>query len=102
MNRSKVNIGDIQKVYQGIKKISANRPSFSCTALELARASGWDDELEGVETLIKTAINALEDAEYIKRGMNSPRVFATSINVANVNEAVEKMQKTALFDEKDV
>ena len=102
LNRSKVNIGDIQKVYQGIKKISANRPSFSCTALELARASGWDDELEGVETLIKTAINALEDAEYIKRGMNSPRVFATSINVANVNEAVEKMQKTALFDEKEV
>lgn len=100
--KSKLNIGDIQKVWKGIKKLSANRPSFTCSALELARASGWEEDLGDIETLMKSAVNALEDAGYIKRGMNSPRVFATSINVFNVSEAVEKMDKSGLFSEKDI
>ena len=101
LNKSKLNIGDIQKVWKGIKKLSSNRQSFSCSPLELARASGWDDELQDVEILIKTAVNALEEAKYIKRGFNSPRVFATSINVNNIDEAVNKMNKTTLFSEKE-
>lgn len=104
LNRSKLNIGDIKKVWHGIKQIAGSRTSFSCSPLELARASGWDEEIEGIDTIIKTAVNALEEAQYIKRGMNSPRVFATSINVSNIAEAIEKMNKSGIFskDETDL
>lgn len=37
---------------------------------------------------VKIAIAALEDAGFIERGMNYPRIYATSILSKNMTEAV--------------
>jgi ATP-dependent DNA helicase RecQ len=53
--------------------------SVQKSALEIARAAGWDDNLKEIETRVTTAISALEEAGYVKRKQNMPRVFANSI-----------------------
>ena len=90
---------EIYQVWQGIKKMRQQR--FSRSALELARAAGWDTELSGWETRVKTALAALEDCGFIKRGLNQTRVFATSLLVKNMAEASAVLQKYEKFDEND-
>lgn len=48
-----------------------------------------------METRVKVAIAALEDAGYVKREENRPRIFADSILVNNVEEAFARMEKEA-------
>ena len=38
------------------------------SALELARKAGWNENILDVETRVTTAIAALEEAGYIRRG----------------------------------
>lgn len=57
------------------------------SALEIARQAGWDDSVSDIDTRVKIAVLALENAGYIKRGKNVPQVFATSIRVPNMTEA---------------
>lgn len=102
LNQTKLGMDDVQKVWKGIKILSGKRKIFSCSPLELARASGWDQEIDGIETTIKSAVNALEDAGYIQRGLNSPRVFATSINAKDVIEGRKRIISSNIFDEKQV
>lgn len=57
------------------------------TPLEIARQAGWDENVRDIETRVKTAIQALENAGYVKRGKNVPHIYATSILVKNMIEA---------------
>ena len=71
--------------------------------MQIARQAGWNDlKPDDIETRVKTAILALEEAGYIKRGQNMPRVFATSILSKNAIEAIEKINQSTLIhpDEK--
>ncbi len=99
-NQTKLSIKEIQQVWQAIKAITKFRYTVSHSALEIARKAGWDDNIMQIETRVTTAIAALEDAGYLKRGQNMPRVFANSILTKNAQEAIDKINRSARFTEK--
>jgi ATP-dependent DNA helicase RecQ len=55
-------------VWKAIKELTKTRAQVSNSALEIARKAGWDDSINEIETRVTTAIAALEDAGYLRRG----------------------------------
>lgn len=100
LNQTKLSIKEIQQVWKAIKEITRFRSTVSNSALEIARKAGWDDNVVEIETRVTTAIAALEDAGYLKRGQNMPRVFANSILSKSAQEAIEKINTSERFEEK--
>lgn len=100
LNQTKLSIKEIQQVWKAIKDITRFRSKVSNSALEIARKAGWDDNVVEIETRVTTAIAALEDAGYLKRGQNMPRVFANSILSKNTQEAIDKINTSKKFEEK--
>ncbi len=98
-NQTKLSISEIQQIWRGIKTLTRERPQVCCSALEIARTAGWDDSVRDIETRVRTAIAALEQAGYIKRGQNVPRIYATSIQVKNMEEASRRINNSQYFDE---
>jgi ATP-dependent DNA helicase RecQ len=86
---ARLNFKEISQVWRGIKSLSKTRKKISRSALEIARASGWDAEIQELETRIKTSLAVLEEAGYLKRGLDSPHVFADSFLVKKYNVAVD-------------
>lgn len=99
LNQTKISIQEIQQVWKAIKDATKTRSRMSNSALEIARVAGWDESVNDIETRVRTAIQALENAGYIKRGQNMPRVYADSIMAKNTIEAAEKIKKSGLFSE---
>lgn len=100
LNQTKISIKEIQQIWKAIKDITRFRSTVSNSALEIARKAGWDDNVVEIETRVTTAIAALEDAGYLKRGQNMPRVFANSILSKNAQEAIDKINASERFEEK--
>lgn len=100
LNQTKISIQEIQQVWKAIKELTRFRSHISQSALEIARKAGWDENIMDIETRVKTAIAALEDAGYLKRGQNSTRVFATSILAKNAGEAIDRINRSDRFDER--
>jgi ATP-dependent DNA helicase RecQ len=100
LNQTKLSIKEIQQVWRAIKDITKFRMSVSNSALEIARKAGWDDNIVEIETRVTTAIAALEDAGYLKRGQNMPRIFANSILAKTAQDAIDKINGSSRFDEK--
>lgn len=100
LNQTKLNIKEIQQIWKAIKDLTRFRLTASNSALEIARKAGWDDSVVEMETRVTTAIAALEEAGYVKRGQNMPRIFANSILSKNAQEAIEKIHTSKLFDER--
>lgn len=100
LNQTKLSIKEIQQVWRAIKEITRFRSTVSNSALEIARKAGWDDSVVEIETRVTTAIAALEDAGYLKRGQNIPRIFANSILTKNAMEAINKINNSERFDSK--
>lgn len=98
LNQTKLSINEIQQVWKAVKHLTKTRPDICCSPLEIARQAGWDDSVSEIETRVKTAIQTLENAGYLKRGKNVPRIYATSILVKNMMEASEKIQKSSHFN----
>ena len=101
LNQTKLSISEIQQVWTAIKKMTKLRPQMSSSSLEIARMAGWNDAGADIETRVRTAIAALEQAGYLERGTNMPRVFATGITVKNVDEARQRITDSLLFDNED-
>ncbi len=101
LNQTKINIEEIQQVWKAIKDITRHRARVSQSALEVAKKAGWDENMGDIETRIRTAIAALEEAGYIKRGQNMPRIFADSILAKNAIEAIEKINSSDKFDDRE-
>ena len=99
LNQTKLSISEIQQVWKAIKDLTSKRDKVSCSPLDIARQAGWGEDVEDIETRVKAAIAALEDAGFIQRGSNSPHVFATGIAVKNMDEARRKLTISPLFDE---
>ena len=97
LNQTKISMQEIQQVWRAVKEMTKQRMKFSSSALELARAAGWDGVVKELETRVKTAINALEEANYIKRGENIPHIYADSILVRSVMEAEKKIAASGRF-----
>jgi ATP-dependent DNA helicase RecQ len=98
LNQTKLSIKEIQQIWKAIKDITRFRSTVSNSALEIARKAGWDDNVVEIETRVTTAIAALEDAGYLKRGQNMPRVFANSILSRNAQEAIDKINVSERFE----
>lgn len=100
LNQTKLSIKEIQQIWKAIKDITRFRSTVSNSALEIARMAGWDDNVVEIETRVTTAIAALEDAGYLKRGQNMPKIFANSILSKNAQEAISKINASEKFSEK--
>lgn len=100
LNQTKLSLSEIQQVWKAIKDLTKKRDNVNCSPLEIARQAGWnDDEGNDIETRVKGAITALEDAGYIRRGSNAPQIFATGIRVRSMDEARNRLTASTLFDE---
>ena len=100
LNQTKLSLSEIQQVWKAIKDLTKIRDSVSCSPLEIARQAGWnDDDGNDIETRVKGAITALEEAGYIRRESNAPHVFATGIKVRSMDEARNRLVASTLFDE---
>lgn len=100
LNQTKLSIKEIQQIWKAIKDITRFRSKVSNSALEIARKAGWDDSVVEIETRVTTAIAALEDAGYLRRGQNMPRIFANSILAKTAQEAIDKINASEKFEEK--
>lgn len=95
LNQSKLSMSEIQQVWKAVKSFTKNKPFFSSSALEIAREAGWNENIKDLESRVKIALGALENAKYIKRENNSTRVYATGIlakSMIDVSEKVENIQ----------
>jgi ATP-dependent DNA helicase RecQ len=99
LNQTKINIHEIKQIWNAIKFITKFKSSVQKSALEIARAAGWDDNLKEIETRVTTAIAALEEAGYVKRKQNMPRIFANSIISKTAQEAIDKIMCSQKFSE---
>jgi ATP-dependent DNA helicase RecQ len=100
LNQTKLSIKEIQQIWRAIKNITKQRMRVSRSALEIARQAGWDDSVSDIETKVRTAITALEEAGYLKREQNVPRVYATGILADNAAEAIERINASPGLNEK--
>ncbi len=100
LNQTKLSIREIRQVWKAIRDITRFRSKVSQSALEIARKAGWDDSFGEIESRVKAAISALEEAGYIKRGQNMPRIFADSILARNAWEATQKIYSSARLNDK--
>lgn len=100
LNQTKLTLSEINQVWSAVKKLTAKHDCIHISALEIARKAGWE-EIRDVDTKVKSAIAALETAGYLRRGMNSPRIFATSIVPRNMDEASERIERCPDFTEDD-
>lgn len=85
LNRTRLSKKEIGQIWKAVKEFK--KTSFTKSALEIARQAGWDTDIRDLETQVKTAIAALEEANFIRREQNAPRIFAKSILVRSVEEA---------------
>ncbi len=99
LNQTKLNLHEIKQIWNAIKFITKFKSSVQKSALEIARVAGWDDNLSEIETRVTTAIAALEEAGYVKRKQNMPRVFANSILSKTAQEAIDKIMRSQKFTE---
>ncbi|MCM1307323.1 MAG: AAA family ATPase, partial [Butyrivibrio sp.] len=101
LNQTKLSISEIQQVWKAIKDLTKTRTRVCCSPLEIARQAGWDDAPgSDIEVRVRTAVAALENAGYVKRGKNVPHVYATSILAENMREASDIINDSALYDDK--
>lgn len=99
LNQTKLNLHEIKQIWNAIKFITKFKSSVQKSALEIARAAGWDDNLQEIETRVTTAIAALEEAGYVKRKQNMPRIYANSILSKTAQEAIDKIMCSQKFSE---
>lgn len=101
LNQTKLSISEIQQVWKAVKDLTKQRMRVCCSALEIARQAGWDDSVSDIETRVRTALAALEQAGYLERGNNVPHVYATGITVQNMEEARRRITESLLFEKEE-
>lgn len=99
LNQTKISSKEINQVWKAIKELTKTRSKVSNSALEIARKAGWDENITEIETRVNTAVAALEEANYLKRGQNMPRVFANSILSNNADEAIKRINESPKFND---
>ncbi|MDR0433912.1 MAG: RecQ family ATP-dependent DNA helicase [Gracilibacteraceae bacterium] len=98
LNQTKLSISEIQQIWKAIKDLTRLHRNICRSPLEIARQAGWDESLtHEMETRVKTAIAALENAGYVERGKNAPKIYATGILVPNMEEAVKRIDSSSKF-----
>lgn len=101
LNQTKVSQKEIGQIWRALKELFGKGKHLAVSPLEIARQAGWNDENEDIKTRVMTAICALEDVNYVKRGQNMPQVFANSILCKNASEAIEKIHQSQIIPADD-
>jgi len=101
LNETKLSMNEIQQIWTAVKKLSGKRDKFTKTPLEIARAAGWDDTITDIDTKVKAAISALEQAGYLIRRRNVPHIYANGLTVHNLNEAATQIRALGSFTDAD-
>lgn len=99
LNQTKLHVKEIQQIWSAIKDITRDRTLVSQSALEIARKAGWMENIDDIETRVRAAVAALEDAGYVKRGQNIPRIFADSILSKSMKEASLKIMDSSILND---
>ena len=104
LQQTKINQKEIQQIWQALKNLSKFRKSkkISNSALEIAQKAGWDTEIQELETRVKTSVAALEDQGFLKRKQNSPTVFADSLLVPNLSNALKIIHQSDTITENQI
>jgi ATP-dependent DNA helicase RecQ len=98
LTQTKLTHREINTLWKTIKKQAKNDREIIMTAKELARNSGWNEEDMDIVTKVTNSILALEKINYLKRGMNSARVIATSLVPKTMIEASSKIHSIPNLD----
>ncbi len=101
LNQTRLTKKEVDQIWRGIKQLTGQRPQITRSALEIAKAAGWDREMHQLETRVTAALAALEDGGYLKRGHNAPRIFANSFKQRDINVANEMVRQSPAFSAKD-
>lgn len=88
LRQSKLNQQEIDQIWRAIKRMTRFRDRVSKSALELATAAGWDREIKDLQNKVTASLAALEERGYLKRTLNSPQVFATSLLTKDLESAL--------------
>jgi ATP-dependent DNA helicase RecQ len=101
LNQTKVDARQVQQVWKAIKEMTRFRSTLTHSALDIAREAGWGGEnYEELEQRVKTAVASLEEAGYVKRGLNAGRVYADSIQTKTAQEAIDRIYRSGAFSDK--
>jgi ATP-dependent DNA helicase RecQ len=102
LNMTKLDVKEINHIWRAVKQMTNPRhPKICLSALEIARKAGWDEGMHDLETRVKAAIAALEEAKFIERGQNAPQVFADSILTKNMEDARRRIENSDKIREAD-
>ena len=99
LNQTKLNVKEIQQIWKAIKDITRDRTLVSQSALEIARKAGWMESIDDIETRVRSAVAALEEAGYVKRGQNVPKIYADSILSKSMKETSEKIKDSSILND---
>ncbi len=100
-NQTRLTQKEINQIWKSIKDLTKFRQTISRSALEIARQAGWDDSVAEIETRVKTAIAALEEAGYIKRKNNQSSVYADSLQYKKAQDAIDRINASDMFAEQE-
>lgn len=92
LQRTKLNQKEIAEVWNAVKSLTKFRGRVSQSALEIARRAGWETEVRDLENRVTASLAALEDRGFLTRELNSPRLFANSMLVRDLDKAIERVQ----------
>ena len=97
LTQSKLSLADIQLVWRAVKAMTRGVGRISISAHDLAREAGWDTDAQDMETRLRTAVAVLEQAGYVRREHNAPRVYASGITVHTFMEGAERIDASPRF-----
>lgn len=99
LNQTKISINEIKQVWKALKELTRQHGRVTCSALEVARAAGWEEAGTDIETRVRAAVAALEQSGFVSRSNNVPHVYATGIRAHNIDEARQRIERSPLFGE---
>jgi ATP-dependent DNA helicase RecQ len=95
---SRVNHKEISQIWKSVKGLTKTGNTVRRSALELAMMAGWDTEMIGLETKVRTAISALEEHKFVEREFNKTIVHAVSLLVRDVAKSSAIIDATHLSE----
>lgn len=100
LQNTKLNQKEIAQIWRAVKNNTKFRDKISQSALELAKAAGWETEVRDLENKVTTSLAALEDTGFLKRRKNNVKIFANSLSIKNIDKAVKIIQTTSGLTDK--
>lgn len=94
LQNTKLNQKEIAQIWRAIKNQTRLRDKLSQSALDLAKAAGWETDVQDLENKVTASLAALEDRGYIKRTLNNTKIYANSLTIKKVDLAVAVVKKS--------